>query len=482
MTTVLTSSQENNNTDVKVECDNVVGAPVPPASRTVAPRTKSPQSKRWCYTLNNPVQPIPWNELTQEYHVYGEEVGESGTKHYQGYVCFKTAKRLTQLKELNCNAHWEPARGNNQQAADYCKKDGKVVEFGTLPLDKHVKGSRAGNKANSDKWRAISDHAKSGNLSWIDENYPKPFVQGYRNLVAIKKDFTKRLPDLPDVCGIWYHGEAGVGKTTLITKLYPEAYLKRLNKWFDGYNHEEVVVVDDIDDTHSFMGYELKKLGDKFCYMVEVKNASQYIRPKRCAVTSQYTIDEIWSKDPKTAAALKRRFKEVLVTKDNIKLLMACEDNIALPLESEELLSPDSDTLVVDYSDDELDFDEDALAEIAALEMEYAKKKKYELEAKALDKKLEKQKREFNKLPPRLRPQNEFFPPSPIRFSWRNKRKRAQDNKEFIKRKLMKLNEKKRKIVPTTSFSSDDDIELQSSLHDVYSVSSDEEDVQEELD
>ena len=33
------------------------------------------QAKRWCYTLNNPVQPIAYNELTQDYHVYGEEVG-----------------------------------------------------------------------------------------------------------------------------------------------------------------------------------------------------------------------------------------------------------------------------------------------------------------------------------------------------------------------------------------------------------------------
>ena len=98
----------------------------------------SDRAKRWCYTLNNPLQPIPWNELTQEYHVYGEEVGESGTPHYQGFIVFKNLKRLNQLKEINSKAHWEISRGTNAQASDYCKKDGKFHEYGTLPEEKHA--------------------------------------------------------------------------------------------------------------------------------------------------------------------------------------------------------------------------------------------------------------------------------------------------------------------------------------------------------
>ena len=97
-----------------------------------------------------------------------------------------------------------------------------------------------------DKWRVINDKAKEGDLEWIDVNYPKVFNQSYRNLKQMKTDFMKRKPDLGGPCGVWYHGHAGVGKTTLISKKYPGAYLKRAqNKWFDGYQGEDVVVIDD---------------------------------------------------------------------------------------------------------------------------------------------------------------------------------------------------------------------------------------------
>ena len=288
------------------------------------------QAKRWCYTLNNPVQPIAYNELTQDYHVYGEEVGESGTPHYQGFVVFKNLKRFTQLKEINSRAHWEPARGSNKEASDYCKKDGKYHEFGTLPDEPGTKSKRvreSGNKANSDKWKEISDWAKAGKLSEIDNKYPKPFVNCYRNLQAIRKDHTPKVDNLADVCGIWIYGESGVGKTRLITKLYPDAYLKRMNKWYDGYNGEDVIVLDDLDPSHSFMGYELKKLADRYCFLAEIKNASMYIRPKRVVVTSQYPIEAIWREDKETTKALKRRFKVIHATDDNINLLLNTKDN-----------------------------------------------------------------------------------------------------------------------------------------------------------
>lgn len=397
--------------------------------------TEDGRAKRWCYTLNNPKQPIPWNELTQLYHVYGEEVGESGTPHYQGFVVFKNLKRLSNLKELNSVAHWEIARGTNKEASDYCKKDGQYHEFGELPPEQHVKG----NAANADKWRAINDHAKAGDIAWIDENHPKVFNQSYRNLKAIKTDYMERMKDLDGVCGIWYYGESGVGKTRLVTKLYPNAYLKRMNKWFDGYQNEDVVLLDDLEPSHSFMGYELKKLADRYCYMVEVKNDSRYIRPKKVVVTSQYSIHQIWKDDQETVKALSRRFKMIHVTNDNIGMLLCAADvkkpqtpPASVPTDDESTQSEGSQSTIPNYDIDEEDatteeepeMSEGELERCAAMAEEFLQERARKALTESTDRLMQLRydstdsAEHREKLPRRLQPPNIYFPDQPpLKFS-----------------------------------------------------------------
>lgn len=84
------------------------------------------QSKAWVFTLNNPTE-----EETQflsslsddekriehgiQYVIYGEEVGESGTRHYQGYIEFLKRIRLTGCRKIFPRAHWETRRGTPLQ-------------------------------------------------------------------------------------------------------------------------------------------------------------------------------------------------------------------------------------------------------------------------------------------------------------------------------------------------------------------------------
>lgn len=374
--------QQNENANVKT---NV-------AKRTTA------RTVAWCYTYNNPTAPIPFNIHQMLYHVYGDEVGESGTRHYQGFIVFKNRKLFTQVKELCPEAHWEAALGTYQQAADYCKKESQFIEEGNLPEQPQKKGSKAGGQATKDKWRFISDSAKKGDLHLIDAEHPKQFVNSYRNLVAIRKDFTVRLPDLPGVCGIWYHGKPGVGKTRLCSLKYPNAYLKRMNKWFDGYNNEKVVVLDDFGLDHKFMGYELKKLADRYCYMVEVKNASMYIRPELCVVTSQYKIEDIWADDDETKNALQRRFVQVEIQPGNIELAFAVAN---------ERLATRRGTTTTNQTPSIPDEHMLDVQEITAEEFD-AVMEKYNAKPVTTE--------TIEKMPKKLRPANKFFPERPLRF------------------------------------------------------------------
>lgn len=103
-------------------------------------------AKRWCFTLNNYTETelsdfLHWSENCS-YVVVGEEFGENGTPHLQGFFILKRRRRLTQVKLIPglARAHLEVARGTNAQASDYCKKDGSYREFGTL---KTAQGSRS---------------------------------------------------------------------------------------------------------------------------------------------------------------------------------------------------------------------------------------------------------------------------------------------------------------------------------------------------
>ena len=420
------------------------------AKTNVAKRTTA-RTVAWCYTINNPTTPIPFNDYSMSYHVYGDETGDSGTRHYQGFIVFKNRKLFTQVKELCPEAHWESARGTYQQAADYCKKESKFIEEGTLPEQPQKKGSKIGGQATKDKWRSISDNAKKGDLAAIDAEHPKQFVNSYRNLVAIRKDFTPKLPDLKGVCGIWYHGKPGVGKTRLCSLKYPNAYLKRMNKWFDGYNHEPVVVLDDIGIDHKFMGYELKKLADRYCYMVEIKNGSMYIRPEKCVVTSQYRIQDIWADDTETQAALMRRFVQVELKEGDIELAFAVA-NERLSTKNKMVATRSTPSIP---SEKVLEVNEITAEEFDSVMEKY--------NAKPVNSDV------IDKLPKKLQPSNKYFPDRPIRFAPYTKK---FNTPRLVRKNAIVIEEKKPEIEEILS--SEEEAEVESTKSTPEEISSEE--------
>jgi Putative viral replication protein len=105
--------------------------------------TRARQARAWCFTLNNytdddvahllGLDTVGTTSNSVRYMIFGKEVApETLTPHLQGYVLFKKQKRLGGVQSLLTNrAHYSVAM-TQQEAIDYCKKDGDFYEIGSL--------------------------------------------------------------------------------------------------------------------------------------------------------------------------------------------------------------------------------------------------------------------------------------------------------------------------------------------------------------
>lgn len=82
-----------------------------------------------------------------------------------------------------------------------------------------------------------------------------------------------------------------------------------MSELWEGYDGQEVVLLEDMDPFHVKLGYHLKIWADRYSFRGRVLYGSITLRPKKIIVTSQYHPSEIWGTDSKTAEAICDRFK-----------------------------------------------------------------------------------------------------------------------------------------------------------------------------
>ncbi len=89
-------------------------------------------SKHWCVTWNN--YPKDWFEKFMIHrseisgYIFGEEVGECGTPHIQGYIRFKWKKRPLSLYKFGHWAVCKDSKNKYKNAIEYCRKDGNYKQ------------------------------------------------------------------------------------------------------------------------------------------------------------------------------------------------------------------------------------------------------------------------------------------------------------------------------------------------------------------
>lgn len=246
----------------------------------------SQRSRNWCFTLNNYTEK-EYDLLIGcdcNYVVIGKEVGESGTPHLQGYIEFPNAKRLDTLKNMSQKIHWECRKGTSTQAADYCKKDKNFEERGEI--------SRQGSRTDLNE---IGSRILSGaSVQEIMEENPGAYIKFSRGIQALKNSTLSHRSEKPTVNWIW--GRTGIGKTRSVYDKHgaDNIYMKANTKWWDGYNQEEVILIDDIDPA-KWNTRELLKLLDRYKYDGEVKGGTVKINSPHIYITCDKPPNEFWS-------------------------------------------------------------------------------------------------------------------------------------------------------------------------------------------
>lgn len=207
----------------------------------------------FCFTINNPTE----DDLTDSYMCFvngaaryiimADEIGEKGTPHIQGYVYFNDAHTMKVISDKYFpRAHIEVAKANGSKAyrrADYCKKDGKFVEFGEEPHPGEI-GKEYLDSIMSDPYSNIH----------VYNQYRKM----YRELsLSKKKDHVRELRSLShelryDVASEYntVFMDADInnydGQEVVFSDCYMYDYWQ---DWFNGYPHSvrrgyELIVVD----------------------------------------------------------------------------------------------------------------------------------------------------------------------------------------------------------------------------------------------
>lgn len=296
------------------------------------------QRINWGITINNPTEdeekqfeslnfkyavfgrehfgnvPLGW-EPTQEQRKRGQV---TWTPHLQGMVSCRKKMDFGAIKKQFPRAHIEPCDLNY---INYCIKDMDYVEHGDRP----VSAQKQGGEKTKKNWELAKQLAIAGKLDEIEASIYVPYI---KQLEHIQSMHVPKKENLDELTNEWHWGPTGTGKSKSQRSRYPNAYIKSAaTEWWNGYDNQEVVIIEDLDKYHVKMGYYLKIWSDHYPFPANIKNVGErMIRPAKIIITSNYSIGQIWN-DDQTVLPLQRRFKEV-----QYHAVMTEEESIAVGL------------------------------------------------------------------------------------------------------------------------------------------------------
>lgn len=269
-----------------------------------------------CTLEKTEVRDLLADKVDCEYMIIAQELHKDGTPHI--HVLLGSNKKIR--TKLPTYFDLGDFHGNYQTARDSDKVYGYVTKADIDPL---YYGKYTGNKQSAVQKRAIQNKLMLSKTvpELVDEGLiPISQYKQYKEAIAMYKMDKVDVPDdIPKEC-IWIYGKPGSGKSRYIRDNFPKGtYFKAQNKWWDGFNGQSVVLIDDFDMGGACIGHYLKIWADRYSFVAEVKGGTIMPVYEKFFITSNYLPRDIWCAgepckwDSQMTAAIERRFKVVEV-------------------------------------------------------------------------------------------------------------------------------------------------------------------------
>jgi len=253
--------------------------------------------------------------------VIGDEIGESGTPHFQGFLSLNKKLRFQQVLPLfpkdENKPHVEPAK-TWREAIDYCKKDGKFCSYG-------LKHSSQGSRTDLDEQCDMIEEGSS--MREVALHSKATFVRNYRGMQRLQDLLREEEPRLfrGEMEVHLYYGKTGTGKTYKAFQDHPDLFKKPVGKglWFDGLKStDKVILLDEV--TGQYPLEHLLQILDKYKCQVEVKGGHSWLNADKIIITTNVhpaTWYNNYEGRQEQGLALLRRFTKILwfLTQDDVR-------------------------------------------------------------------------------------------------------------------------------------------------------------------
>ena len=235
------------------------------------------------------------------YSLARKGLNKAKEEHIHVYVNFSKPVQLTSKTCLG--AHIAKCRGTAEQNIKYIESHHPdlIWEIGERPK---------GNENINESWDKFIEDIHNGCVDKDSKMYARYHTYADRRMAELKehRDYEGDLKDK----NLWIWGPSRTGKTYWARHFSDEKkYVKPINKWWDGYDGQKVVIIEDIDpDSCKHLAHHMKLWADRYPFTAALKGSSTVVSPAQynLIVTSNYCIDECF--DGKDLVPIHERFDE----------------------------------------------------------------------------------------------------------------------------------------------------------------------------